>query len=96
MDKNLQMVTFLLLLLFVSGVVEGRKNCRHRYRTKCYPKENCEPRACAIFCTGYEDFECDGSCVCLDGCGPRNSTTTSTRNHPPPPPLPIYSRRCMV
>ncbi|KAL9150933.1 hypothetical protein ABFS82_11G020400 [Erythranthe guttata] len=101
MDKQFQIVILLLLLLiFVSGAVEGGKNCTRKYRTKCYPKEKCEPRACAIFCSGFEDFECDGGCICLSGCGPHNSTTTSSStltppNHPPPP-LPFFSRPCMV
>ncbi|KAL7093065.1 hypothetical protein ACP275_11G019500 [Erythranthe tilingii] len=104
MGKQFQIVITLLFLLFVSGVVEGGKNCRYKKRTRCYPKEKCEPRACAIYCSRYEDFECDGGCICLSDCGPHNSTTTTTTTttttssstHPPPP-LPIFSfRRCMV
>ncbi|KAL7093062.1 hypothetical protein ACP275_11G019300 [Erythranthe tilingii] len=89
MDKQFQIViTTLLLLLFISGVlvndVEGRKNCTRRMTTRCYPKEVCEPRACAIGCWTigrFEDAECDKQvCYCLSGCRP-NSTTTYRRHH---------------
>ncbi|KAL9150932.1 hypothetical protein ABFS82_11G020300 [Erythranthe guttata] len=108
MDKNLlhMMVTLLLLLLFVSvsvsGAGDGRilsKRCKKGMRTRCYPKEKCEPRACAIFCSRFEDFECNYGCVCLSDCGPHNSTTLTPppHNHPPPPlPILISFRRCMV
>ncbi|KAL7134333.1 hypothetical protein ABFS83_11G019900 [Erythranthe nasuta] len=91
MDKQFQIVTLLLLLLFVSGVVvnvEGRKNCDHGSQSKCFPKEKCDPRICAILCSRSEEYECDDyGCVCWWGC--RNSTTT--HHHPQPPPKPLLS-----
>ncbi|KAL8037141.1 hypothetical protein ABFS82_11G020600 [Erythranthe guttata] len=96
MDKKLQMITLFLLLLFVSGVVvnvDGRKNCDHGSASKCLPKETCDPRICAIICSGFDDYECDPRCICWWGC--RNSTTTPTtpltHHHPPPPPPHLLS-----
>ncbi|KAL9150926.1 hypothetical protein ABFS82_11G019700 [Erythranthe guttata] len=90
MDKKLQhvMITLFSILLFVSGVlvddVDGRKNCKRRVTTNCWPKEECEPRACAIACWTlgrFEDAECDEQvCYCLSGCRP-NSNTTHRHHH---------------
>ncbi|KAL8037150.1 hypothetical protein ABFX02_11G021300 [Erythranthe guttata] len=93
MDKQFQIVTLLLVLLFVSGGVvvdvDGRKNCDHGAASKCFPKEKCDPRICAIICSRSEDYECDRRCICWWGC--RNSTTTTPTHHHPPPPPPILS-----
>ncbi|KAL8037154.1 hypothetical protein ABFX02_11G021700 [Erythranthe guttata] len=102
MDNKLQMVTLLMMLLiFASGVVvsdaEGKKkNCTRWRSSRSMDDENCEPRACAIRCRGYEDFQCEDTgthfnrCFCLYSC---NSTSPAA---PPPPPRRVYPRRCIL
>ncbi|KAL8037152.1 hypothetical protein ABFS82_11G021800 [Erythranthe guttata] len=104
MDKQSLMVTLLLVLLFVYGGVvvdvEGIKNCRERVTTKCYPKEKCEARACAIGCWAlghFEESECENHvCICMSGCGPHVNPPApapglTTRHHISP-----TLRRCLV
>ncbi|KAL7093242.1 hypothetical protein ACP275_11G030100 [Erythranthe tilingii] len=97
MEKiNVQMITLLLLLLFFcGGGVAGnttKKECEFRTTSKCWPKEKCEPNACAAECiqdTNTDDSECAYHkgfyiCFCLSGCRPTNSTTTAASPTTPP------------
>ncbi|KAL7134466.1 hypothetical protein ABFS83_11G028800 [Erythranthe nasuta] len=107
MEKiNVQMITLLLLLLlFCGGGVAGntKKECEFRTTSKCWPKEKCEPNACAAECiqdTNTDDSECAYHkgfyiCFCLSGCRTTNSTTTTTAASPMTPPAsrPLRRRR---
>ncbi|KAL8037292.1 hypothetical protein ABFX02_11G030700 [Erythranthe guttata] len=77
----------------IGGGVAGntKKECEFRTTSKCWPKEKCEPNACAAECiqdTNTDDSECAYHkgfyiCFCLSGCRPTNSTTTASPTTPP-------------